>query len=249
MPAAWLGLTFLDQWDPNDKAWIDECLVIAKSEVRRASARGLPASIDRSDLESVTHEVIARHYQDIRDGALMRLRIRSRLMDYIRATLYSKPCQCECEACAPGACEDCTNPNCRERKCGDKGCDAAFFYVRTFLNPSQGPQIGSPGGGTTGDDGEDAGRGAPHMVVNEGSGLPWEEIKDILSPGEFELLLGVCEGYSEAEIARADGISQQAVSKRLKKIIEKVKQKLSEAPTVSNKYRSFQERLSSYEPP
>ena len=81
-----------------------------------------------------------------------------------------------------------------------------------------------------------------------GKGLPLEELEEILgaeeqnyreielremlmralSPDEFDITQALIGGYSQREIARALGVSQQAVAARLKTIRKKIKKAMNE---------------------
>jgi AraC-like DNA-binding protein len=216
----------MDSTEPQSPhPWTNECLKIAHAEVRKAAKRGLPPSIDRRDLESQANEVIAELEYKVRDGVVMRARIRSRLLDLIRREL-SRGCECTCPACRESRCSDCENAECRSRLCADAGCEKACG-MSPLPKPSAGLITQVSGSGAS--DPEYRGNGGENHTAVSGADsarMGWDSIETLLTPTDLDIVVALfIDGHSQADLAKELGISRSALHKRLKRITEQIREK------------------------
>jgi hypothetical protein len=158
---------------------------IGCQEIRRALRKGLPPNIDVSGLESALNEIIALHYAEIADAALMRLRIRDRLRSFIRSELPERmTCTCRCDECKRNLnYADCTNQACKERGCADRGCEHAVEYRSQF-----------------------------HVEVHhDGWQTDWSGLKDVLTDDDYKILTIMQSNgeLSHTEIGRKLGLASR----------------------------------------
>jgi RNA polymerase sigma-70 factor (ECF subfamily) len=69
----------------------------------------------------------------------------------------------------------------------------------------------------------DCGNPLDALIEQENENEFWEWLSSFLNPKRIELYKKVSEGYSETEIAKHEGVSQQAISQRLQTIWKKIK--------------------------